>query len=595
MALPGGKGPQSPLKFVVDSGPFAEGSGLPTGPVLPTITGAPQDADLSIDGWHRGTSLLKQGILGAVILLAPQFDPSLQLQAKVFPSARTAPVTGSFVSAPQQQYVDSTARLSPVAVAGSKPASSQNAFGAPQFVDLTLQGFVQSSARTPPVVSSAAKVVFGSQENLDLGIEGWSRAPSLLNQGIVPPFTRTDPQPDSTQIAKVFAASTTPPVTSGNLGSYLRAAPEQIDLGIEAWHRHPAERHVLVVTTGLVPQSILAQPQADTSQIAASIWTSAVTPSGSTNSAEYRWGGHAIATHLAEAQKSDLWLSVRTPPATLTGPVPPLVLAPPQADSSQRAAIVQPSLRTPPAITPNPIAASFFVPPQIDPTQLAARIFPSVATPPTILTGFVRPMVLVAPQTPPQLGATAWASAVSPQGSSPSAEYRFGGHALALYGAEGRKSWLLQAAPTPPPTQPSIRAVPPTPPQADTSVNPSVVWTPSTFSPSGQPLPVVAGITAPVGHPVYVKGKRKKPRVYETANEQLKKILASITVEVVAPDSKSTDAPILVKAISGKPVQPASSAEAPVGVMPTEEEQAALRAFEEDEEDIIAYMANRLV
>lgn len=458
---------------------------LPTGQLGTQLTNcsAPQNADLSIESWSRAPSLLAQGMLGAVILLAPQFDPSLQLQAKVFPSARTAPVTGSVVRAPQQQYVDSTARISPAAIAGSKPASSQNAFGAPQLVDLTLQGFIRASASPPPVVSSAAKAVFGSQENLDLGIEGWSRAPSLLNQGIVPPFTRTDPQPDLTQTAKVFAASPTPPATFGNLGSYLSAAPEQIDLGIEAWHRHPAERHVLVVTTGQVPKSILAQPQADTNQLAASVWASAVTPQGSTTSAEYRFGSHALALYGAEALKSKTWPALRTPPPILTGAVPKSVIVPPQVDPTQIAALVQPSLRTPPTVAPGITTPAFFLQPQVDPTQLQGKVWVSVPTPAVITTGLVRPLVLAAAQMPPQLAGTAWASSITPQGSSTSAEYRFGSHALALHGAESVKSRLFQAMPTPPAILGvTVSPVPSVLPQADTSVNHSVVW--SVFSPS---------------------------------------------------------------------------------------------------------------
>lgn len=104
---------------------------------------------------------------------------------------------------------------------------------------------------------------------------------------------------------------------------------------------------------------------------------------------------------------------------------------------------------------------------------------------------------------------------------------------------------------------------------------------------------VEIGIPAPIGHPVYIKGQRKKPRIYETANEQLKKILESITIEVVTPGSKSTDAPVLVKAISGKPVRPAPSAEAPAGFMPEAGEPPVPPDLEEEE--IIALMAKWLV
>lgn len=498
-------------------------TGGSSGPVPPLTTGSQENVDLGIESWSRAPSRLAQGMLGAVILLAPQFDPSLQLQAKVFQAVHTAPtsrvVPNVFVSgAPQladftQQAVieapipANQGRVPPPTLApqfdpsqlqakvfpstrGSKPTSSTVVSAPPQaYVDST--AVVSPVPGTPPVVSALPALTRGEPERADLGIEGWSRAPSLLNQGIVPPFTRTDPQPDLTQTAKVFAASPTPPATFGNLGAYLRAAPEQIDLGIEAWHRHPAERHVLVVTTGQVPQSILAQPQADTSQLAASVWASAVTPQGSTTSAEYRFGSHALALYGAEALKSKTWPTLRTPPPILTGAVPKSVIVPPQADPTQIAAVVQPSLRTPPTVAPGNTTPAFFLQPQADPTAIQGKVWASVPTPAVITTGLVRPLVLAAAQTPPQLVSTAWASAVTPQGSSTSAEYRFGSHALALHGAESVKSRLFQATPTPPAILGvTVSPVPSVLPQADTSVNPSVVW--SVFSPS-------ASVIEPVG------------------------------------------------------------------------------------------------
>src|SRR5258706_14487095 len=62
---------------------------------------------------------------------------------------------------------------------------------------------------------------------------------------------------------------------------------------------------------------------------------SAVTPQGQANAAEYTFGTHALAIHQAEAIKSDIWSSVRTPPAAAsTAPLRSIWASPESIDLS---------------------------------------------------------------------------------------------------------------------------------------------------------------------------------------------------------------------------------------------------------------------
>lgn len=242
---------------------------------------------------------------------------------------------------------------------------------------------------------------------------------------------------------------------------------------------------------------------------AAIIFASAVTPQGQGNASEYQFGLHAHAIQQAEAAKSSVWGSVRTPPAAPTpaplrqlwaspeqvdlsisgwvaggtqanqGPVPPSVFTLPQ-DTTQLAAQIWKSQPAVISVTPNPIAIFFSIPPQIEDRQTRAiwQSLQAGQTPPIISSFYATPQ-----PDPSQLPAQIWS-----------------------------------AVPTPPAIV-GVTVTPntPVPPQFDPSVNPSTVWTPSTFSPSA-PLVEDTGLGgSSARHPrriVYVKGDKRKPKTF---------------------------------------------------------------------------------
>lgn len=239
---------------------------------------------------------------------------------------------------------------------------------------------------------------------------------------------------------------------------------------------------------------------------------SAVTPQGQANASEYQFGLHAQALHQAEAVKSRVWGSVRTPPAAASavplrpiwaspeqvdlsisgwvvggtranqGPVPPTTLTLPQ-DPTHIAAQIWKSQPAVVVITPNPAASFFSVPPQFEerPTRAVWQSLRAGQLTPVITSFYAAPqqadltqqgVVVPSAITPPAVGLVPPLTRGSPQAdpSQPAAQ-------------------VWKSVATPPAivgvtVWPAIVA----PPQFDTSVNPTQIWTTSTFS---------AGITPP--------------------------------------------------------------------------------------------------
>lgn len=349
-----------PLKLSADA-PFI-------GPVGPIISGSQENLDLGIEGWHRGTSLLAQGLVPLLIVAAGQFNPQ-PVQAQIFKSQRTASVVAApstFVSGSQQRYVDSIGQVFASVRAGGTPTAPEWVSASPQADPSQPAAIIFNSQPAAPTAASPVAEFFSiPPESVDLSIEGWHRGTSLLAQGAVPALTgarqdvtdpiqgsvwppaRTQPVASSAVPATIYAApsdtsqlaaqvwrtATTQPV-SGVIPAFTLAAPELVDLGIEGWHRG-----VSLLAQGGVPQLIAAYSIPDIKQTA------------------------------------NIWPSVRTPPAAASGDI-------------------------------------------------------------------VKP-IFAAPQYPPYVAAVTWDAATSPQGPGSSAEFRFGSHAVALYAAEARKSRLF--------------------------------------------------------------------------------------------------------------------------------------------------------
>lgn len=321
------------------------------------------------------------------------------------------------------------------------------------------------------------------------------------------------------------------------------------------------------------------------------ILTPTVTPQGQANAAEYQWGTHAQALHQAESIKSTIFGSVRTPPAASVNLIRSLWASPEQIDLS----IAGWSIGGGQA-NQGSVPQSIFAQPS-DPSQLGGKIWPSVRTPPiqsSVLGAFFsvgeQPYPVLQPGLTPAQPARTVSYAFRPISGAPQfadltqqgsifppavapavVSYAFKQISaspqlidLTQQGWVLRGAWVPQGA-VPPltpaspqsdptqlaaqifpsvPTPPAITGVtvPPTPavpPQFDPSANPSVVWTPSTLSPSAPPVDVGGG-GSNARHPrrvVYEKGDRKKPKTFiDRIGEPF--VLLEDTAEPV-PDAKS--------------------------------------------------------
>jgi hypothetical protein len=301
---------------------------------------------------------------------------------------------------------------------------------------------VWGPATAPAAVPGAAplRFIWVSQELPDRSDSRWVVRPSLAKQGPVPPtiFASQD-NPWQTQ-PLVWKSAVTPPTIAGR-----------------------------------VPATILVGPQADPTQIGA--WVRAAQPAtfkGRVNVAEYHFGTHALALYRAEAIKSFVWAPVPAPPVVVgpvpqrfissapepadfsifgwvvgatqanQGPVPPLVSTT-QADPMQGLAQIWKSQPAAIAITPNPIATFFSVPPQTEdrPTSIIWRTLFSGKTP------TVPPLASGAPQyDPSQIDPRVWPSVRTPP---------------AVLGVTVWPTLIVSA-------------------QFDSSINPTQLWTTSTFS-----------------------------------------------------------------------------------------------------------------
>lgn len=201
---------------------------------------------------------------------------------------------------------------------------------------------------------------------------------------------------------------------------------------------------------------------------AALIIASAITPQGRANASEYTFGTHAQAVHQAEGLKSQVWGSVRTPPAAAAAPIRSIWAAPQQADLTQQAIFAKTGLPT------GRVPATAIGTAQTDPTQLTAQVWKSATASAAILGPTVSPNAPVPPQFDPSVNPSKlWPSAVTPQGQANAAQYSFGTHALATHQDETLKSMVWKSAQTPPaPSTPMpLRSLWASPELADLSIS----------------------------------------------------------------------------------------------------------------------------
>lgn len=248
---------------------------------------------------------------------------------------------------------------------------------------------------------------------------------------------------------------------------------------------------------------------------------------------DYRFGTHAEAMYNYEALKSQVWRSVRTPPSISTS-LGSYLTAFPQ-DPTQLAAQIFPTLRTAPVVSryisaspqleeratiqlqpslaagATPRIGVYQLAGPIDTTQLSAQ-YALAATPVVLVSGFLGRYTVAGPQladltqqptlTPSSIGRPSTMPYVvaTPQQADLTQQATLSapvvGRSLAMPFVVGAPQLIdltqqpVYSAPavTPPaifgPTISAFVALP----QDDTSLNYSITWTPSTFSP-GNPLP----------------------------------------------------------------------------------------------------------
>lgn len=366
-----------------------EESGVASG-VSEFSQAAPQQADLGIEGWTRGTSLLAQGMVPLFIAAAAQFNPQ-PAQARIFSPASTPPVVASavrLVQTREQEYRNSPSVVWRSVVAGSTPYPIELVAGAPQVDPTQVAARLWAPASAPAAAAGQlSPFITGAPEQADLSIEGWVRGTSLLAQGAVPRRISAQPQPDITQASRIWATSATQPVFgavppytlaqpqpdtmqrsviwqsqpapfSGTLGAYV-VVPQQPDTrqASKVW---PAVVTPPAIVTGPVPQPVVTRPQFPF-QSRGWIWQPTV-DQGPGLSLDIRFGLHALAIHSAEAGKSRIWKSQPAPPSGVLGK---FIIAPQQPDTRQASRI----WLSQPALFSGVLGAFVVAPPQPDTTQ----------------------------------------------------------------------------------------------------------------------------------------------------------------------------------------------------------------------------------
>lgn len=370
------------------------------------LEGTEGNVDTSISGWTRGSSRLAQGLVPLMLLASPQFDPGSQLQAQVLEAVRApvvTPVPVKFVRADQQQYVDSPSIVIESLFSGAKPRVPPFTSAAPEQIDLSISGWSRGTTRLPrgPIPFVA---LVTPQPDLTQVSSIWSsvRTPAAVF-GRLPLPVLTTPQPDLTQVAQIFRSVSTPPaLTSGILPPFTTGAPEQVDLSISGWSRGVSVSGGFITTTGRVPPFTKAlsepvdlsisgwsrgvslsggpatfpgarppftqvHPQPNTRQDSSAIW-GPVVAQGQSVSAEFKFGGHAVALYNAEAQKSDIWAPIGGTPPT-SGPTIRQIQgakAPQAYDHTLPAVLTRASVTPPPIFGPTIAPLHVLAPPQED-------------------------------------------------------------------------------------------------------------------------------------------------------------------------------------------------------------------------------------
>lgn len=192
-----------------------------------SVSAAPQSADLTVQASIFKPQPAGQGPTPALIVAAPK-DDQTQPQALLSMSraGQTPPHIATLQGAPQADTTQIPAQVFP-------------SLRTPPIVPNPIAGFVttlpQFEERVTQTVYPSLRAGFtvrvpaftqGAPQFVDLTLQGWTLAP-LTRQGPVPPIALGAPQSDPTQVAPlVIPSARTPAIAPNPIAGFLQTAPQ---------------------------------------------------------------------------------------------------------------------------------------------------------------------------------------------------------------------------------------------------------------------------------------------------------------------------------------------------------------------------------
>ncbi|MGC3959559.1 MAG: hypothetical protein QM813_16915 [Verrucomicrobiota bacterium] len=307
-------------------------------------------------------------------------------------------------------------------------------------------------------------------------------------------------------VSSVWGSVRTPPAAAPNpIARWVKTAPQADPTQVQSqyWEPTPAAQGdiVLCVESGAQDDLTIRTPQffrAATSQVAVSTQLGARVQS---------------APQVDLTQQSAIWESVT---AGTTGLLGNFLLSVPQKDPTQIQPNIWPSAAAAPVVSYRPLSMVQTAP-QPNPTQIAPQIWSSAAAAPAVSYNGL-PFVLSAPQADPtQLQAKFW--------NAPTAQGVLGSYVYSIPQADPTQIqpnvWTTTL--TPPITGFTVPQFQ-TPPQPDLNINYTVLWTPSTFSPSAPIPPDTSLPGGPWGNPAAGRGTMSETIGFREPEKKRKRI-----------------------------------------------------------------------
>lgn len=304
--------------------------------------------------------------------------------------AATAGAIGGFISNASWPQLANYAIVAGIgffcASLSSPPATAQPVanviIAAPQAIDLTPPSFILPSVVGGNVTANAQEYRHGTHavavqnaENVKSAVWRVSVTPPVASYAI-PPIVNGAAQRDEQVIAaKVFPSAQAAAPTPNPIAAFFATLPQN---EFQPQAVIIASQPAAAAVAARVIAPVIGLQQAYSDVLPAAIMPSLVGGKVTANVQEYRHGTHAQATHEAERTKSQLWPSLPTPPAGVSGELPPLISAAPQRFDFTQQSVIIPSAR---AVDASYANQTIFEEPQVEHRQTAV-IFKSATTQP---------------------------------------------------------------------------------------------------------------------------------------------------------------------------------------------------------------------